>query len=318
VYVETMPIGGMLPYDLIVQIALYWQRLPYYIDKSETAVHLEVFFRREAEADDSFDAAAELIRALPRYSYSSRSNVLSVAFATELSTSDVRAPDGVPPVAGFAGSFAVVLAEIASHITAGAKKIRDKNAAQSIHRLADALSQGAKKGPLDKDELAAALDATEAWLAGWQDSFSAQASTPMHEERFWAVVSTAITRVDEEWDSARARRALSALSDLELRSFRDRLAEKLFGLDGRRFATGNRAGPVSSDDAFLYSRLAAVASGQQFYEAVLANPAKMPLEDDGEVLLLILAEMWQDRFGTAIDWPERWPIESGSNRAQWT
>lgn len=76
--------------------------------------------------------------------------------------------------------------------------------------------------------------------------------------------------------------ALAALPVEEIHAFQGMLAQKLYALDGRRWA--REAGPgiwwgepdSLSVDSFLYARCVVVANGRGFYELVLANPEKMP------------------------------------------
>ncbi len=119
--------------------------------------------------------------------------------------------------------------------------------------------------------------------------------------------------------------ALSRVSKAKIRLFHDFLNQKLFALDGLRFARelgSNRfsdsgEGHFSVDD-FLYSRCGVVANGRDFFETVLANPARMPREFTFEPLLYLPERAW--KLKTGKDDYDHFPTvscETFSNSAGW-
>ena len=148
----------------------------------------------------------------------------------------------------------------------------------------------------------------------------------MDEAQFWAIIALF------NWQTlnsaailAPAVKALSEFSKENIQAFHDILNEKLYALDGRRYAEQLGSNKYSPDnnkhfsvDSFLYSRCCVVANGKKFYETVLKNPAKMPKEYTFESLLYLPKEAWQ--LKTKRDnydyYPEIWS-ETFSNSAGW-
>src|SRR5689334_10133847 len=149
----------------------------------------------------------------------------------------------------------------------------------------------------------------------------------MDEERFWATID-AFDWAHEGDDDAVLRpatEALTAMPSEEIQAFKDLLAAKLYALDTRehaRYAFWGRADPDDGDayisaDAFLYVRCVVVANGRAFYEAVLAEPPRMPSEMEFEALLWLADGAHIAKTGaetpslTAVSW------ESFSNLEGW-
>ncbi|MBL7798659.1 MAG: DUF4240 domain-containing protein [Saprospiraceae bacterium] len=119
--------------------------------------------------------------------------------------------------------------------------------------------------------------------------------------------------------------ALSHLAATEIYAFHDLLHQKLFLLDGRKFAVqlgSNRYAPDTdkhfSVDDFLYSRCAVVANGRTFYESVLQNPKRMPKEFTFESILYLPEKAWKLKTGRDdYDYsPDTW-CETFSNSEGW-
>jgi uncharacterized protein DUF4240 len=118
------------------------------------------------------------------------------------------------------------------------------------------------------------------------------------DNQFWSLIAMLDwgNSGDDDLVIAPVVRALAQLPSDEVQSFQQRLAEKLFALDGRAWARESGSGvwwgePDSvSADGFLYARCVVVANGRRFYEAVLANPAAMPKDMEFEALLHIAAK----------------------------
>lgn len=113
--------------------------------------------------------------------------------------------------------------------------------------------------------------------------------------------------------------ALSEESVEQIFAFEERLAEVLHALDGRVFA-GEADG---SSDGFLYRRCYVVALGRKSYEAVLADPTRMPTDTESwcEPLLFVSPTAWSNVTGQDMDlweYATRVSYETGSNRTGWT
>jgi hypothetical protein len=100
------------------------------------------------------------------------------------------------------------------------------------------------------------------------------------EENFWTIIDHSDwKKSDSAAVAAPAILALSKMSRAEIEQFHSILHEKLYALDGLRFAVQLGSNRFTRDDSnhfsvdiFLYSRCAVVANGRNFYETVLANP----------------------------------------------
>jgi hypothetical protein len=147
----------------------------------------------------------------------------------------------------------------------------------------------------------------------------------MNEDKFWQIIDLLDWERDaDEGIVAPAVEALSLLSDEDIFRFDDLLAEKLYALDGERFAkkrSSETAGGKAyfSVDDFLYSRCCVVAKGQDFYQTVLKNPNKMPKDCTFESLLYLHEEAWEMKHGEQEAYPhfrEVW-YETFSNPTGW-
>jgi hypothetical protein len=148
----------------------------------------------------------------------------------------------------------------------------------------------------------------------------------MDEEQFWAIIDLLDWRTrDSQAILSPAADALSRFSAEDIHAFHDILNQKLYALDGLRFAKqlgSNRYEPSEnkhfSVDGFLYSRCCVVANGKAFFDAVMSDPAKMPREFTFESLLSLPAMAW--KLKTNRDdydyYPEVWS-ETFSNPEGW-
>jgi Protein of unknown function (DUF4240) len=148
----------------------------------------------------------------------------------------------------------------------------------------------------------------------------------MDECQFWAIIALLNWRtLNSDAILAPAVQALSGFSKASIHAFHDILNEKLYALDGQRFAEqlgSNKYVPDAkhhfSVDSFLYSRCCVVANGGGFYQNVMQNPAKMPKEYTFESLLYLPREAW--KMKTKRDdyayFPETW-VETFSNPDGW-
>ncbi len=158
-------------------------------------------------------------------------------------------------------------------------------------------------------------------------------SGKMDEAHFWAIIGLFDwQKQDDEAIMEAAVAALSAFSTGDIERFYDLLAEKLYALDGRRFAAqlgSNRYSEKDDNyfsvDDFLYSRCGVVARGKAFFEAVLQNPARMPKEFTFEYILYLphtahemktgrrdfrhVTDTWYETFSNPDGWPGITPLK---------
>lgn len=178
--------------------------------------------------------------------------------------------------------------------------------------------------------------ADEAFIRGLREKYpnailhieaeESQGEKTMNEDQFWAIISLLDWNKEKSEDILRpAVQALSQFSEIDISTFDDILAAKLYALDGQRFAEqlgsnrylkeGKRHFSV---DSFLYARCCVVANGREFYEQVLQNPSEMPKEYTFEPLLSLARKAYQLKTGSdGYDYlPEVW-YETFSNPEGW-
>jgi len=149
---------------------------------------------------------------------------------------------------------------------------------------------------------------------------------PMNEDLFWAIIGLLDWKtMDSDQILKPAVEQLSQYSEADIMQFHDILYEKLFALDGEKYAEQlgsnkytNEDNQHFSVDGFLYSRCCVVANGRDFYNAVLNSPQKMPKEFTFESLLYLPALAWKLKTGddNYHYFPETW-AETFSNPAGW-
>ncbi len=148
----------------------------------------------------------------------------------------------------------------------------------------------------------------------------------MDEEQFWAIINLMDWKSrDSDKILAPAITALSQFSNSDISAFHNILAEKLYALDGQRFAEQLGSNRYSKEgdkhfsvDSFLYARCCVVANSRVFYEKVLQDPTKMPKEFTFESLLYLPREAYKLKTGRD-DYdhtPETW-YETFSNPEGW-
>ena len=147
----------------------------------------------------------------------------------------------------------------------------------------------------------------------------------MDLDDFWELIKTVDVKTlddgDEEGAIEELTTELAALGEEQIRGFEECLARLLHNLDGRAYAE-NAGKSGESGDGFLYCRCYVVARGRKFYEAALANPAKMPKSLDHwcESLLFVAQNAWAEATGKdPEDWDHHASVdyETGSNKAAW-
>src|SRR5262245_39267170 len=121
---------------------------------------------------------------------------------------------------------------------------------------------------------------------------SSAAEGRVTQEAFWSLIARLDLRKRDHRAAIRPLiEALTLLPEEEIRQFDEVLAEKLYALDtvehARHIGTWSykNRNEVFSADGFLYTRLMAVAKGRAFYERALADPRRMPKDEEFEFLL---------------------------------
>jgi len=157
--------------------------------------------------------------------------------------------------------------------------------------------------------------------------------TKMDESQFWQIIQSLDWKQTENARViAPAIEALSQYPIADIAAFDDLLSQKLYALDGQRYAeqTGDRAYSNNPDqhfsvDGFLYARCCVVANGKEFYEKVLQDPTLMPKNYTFEPLLYLaekdyrtqtgrndydhVPEVWSETFSNADGWPGRTTVK---------
>ncbi len=142
----------------------------------------------------------------------------------------------------------------------------------------------------------------------------------MNEDRFWDILALL------DWSKAGnddaviepAIRRLAMLPETAILSFYDLMAEKLYLLDGRTYATNSvKTGDSISADLFLYARCCVVANGRVFYENVMSDPTAFPKDLFFEGLLDIPEHAWLRKTGSTLEHLPKYNYETGFNPSGW-
>lgn len=146
---------------------------------------------------------------------------------------------------------------------------------------------------------------------------------PMDEELFWEILNSFNWKKsgDDEAVMLPAVKRLAALSADDIFAFDDILAEKLYRLDGKQYASACYPGQDTnyiSGDAFLYDRCSVLINGREFYEEVVSMPEKWPVGFEFESLIYLPQQAYT-RKTKDEQYPHRTPlsIETCSNKAGW-
>lgn len=147
------------------------------------------------------------------------------------------------------------------------------------------------------------------------------------EDLFWEIIASFDwKKEDRKLIIQPAIEILSRFPVEDIHAFHELMAQKLYTLDGKKYAEhlgSNRY--IDTDDHFfsvddfLYARCAVVARGKDYYQAVLQNPDQIPKEFTFESLLSIprkaykaktglndynfVTNIWYETFSNADGWP---------------
>lgn len=121
------------------------------------------------------------------------------------------------------------------------------------------------------------------------------------------IVDSALDKV-----MAHVRRAMKKMTSKELTAFDRVIERKLYDIDRAEIQEVTDG----SDDGFLYARGFILALGEQFYDAVNANPRVAIMDAECEEMCYLACHVHEKRFGK---WPTQSKIsrESCSNEKGW-
>ncbi len=145
----------------------------------------------------------------------------------------------------------------------------------------------------------------------------------MTEDDFWKIIN--LIDWEQKGNDAMVEPVINALIQLPIRqmySFQDILAEKLFWLDGKKYALNIGRASFSekqpfSVDHFLDVRLCVVANGQEYYEWVLNHPEDMPKDTYFETLLYVVPKAWKRKTGKEFSYLPAFDYHTYSNINAW-
>ncbi len=151
------------------------------------------------------------------------------------------------------------------------------------------------------------------------------AASDFGEQQFWQIID--LLDWDKVGDDAAviepAVEALARSTVEHIYLFSEILAEKLFAIDGKAYASEigaqsfNGIKGTFSKNWFLYVRCCAVANGKEFYDAVITDPSEMPKDMEFQVLLAIASKAFKRKTGQRFSYETKCNYETFSNRLAW-
>jgi len=147
----------------------------------------------------------------------------------------------------------------------------------------------------------------------------ANESRMMSEKEFWALIQLIDWKEKNRTDQLKPLvTALSNEKTAAIFQFSERLAYFLHQLDGPDFTKVLERDKLGfSADTFLYVRCLVVAKGKKFYNDVLKNPEKIPVQVDFEDLLYIAEKAYQQKTGKPFQFVPTFNYESFFNQELW-
>ena len=142
----------------------------------------------------------------------------------------------------------------------------------------------------------------------------------MQPSQFWSLIDLieGSRNSDDTTNLVPLVDALSGLPPGDIEAFFEALAQHLFALDTRaHYRAFSWFSGLS--DTFLYTRLAVVAQGQEYYETVLSNPSTFPSRSVNwlEGLLYAADEAYELATGQSFSRHSSVSVESFSNEKGW-
>ena len=151
-----------------------------------------------------------------------------------------------------------------------------------------------------------------------------EVSRAMPEDEFWYIISLLDwSKTTNEEIVSPAITYLSELSIEKIEAFEDILSQKLYQLDGEKYAmhTGenaykNASAPFSVD-VFLYARCAVIAKGKVIFEQVLVQPENMVKNETFEPLLSLAVRAYRIKTNTEFEYMPAFIYETFANAENW-
>lgn len=143
------------------------------------------------------------------------------------------------------------------------------------------------------------------------------------EKIFWAIIDHLDWEQEEDQAILEpAIKKLASMSIANIYSFEEILSEKLYRLDQQKYAVNigdNAYNKVRnfSVDGFLYARACVIANGQEAFESVLNDPAKMPKNITFEPLLYLAARAYEIKTKKTFSYISSFNYETYSNAEGW-
>lgn len=146
----------------------------------------------------------------------------------------------------------------------------------------------------------------------------------LSEEKFWSIIDQLDWQAQGD-DENVLKPAVEALLNEEeevIFAFQDMLAQKLYDLDGEKYAReiGNdsfSANNLFSSNWFLAVRACAVANGKALYDSALSTPANMPKDLEFAALLNLAPKAYRAKTGQAFNYLTQLSYETFANRQAW-
>ncbi len=143
------------------------------------------------------------------------------------------------------------------------------------------------------------------------------------EDNFWEVINLLDwTKEDNEEIVAPAITFLENSPTKFIYQFQDFLSQKLYDLDGKKYALHIGEDSYSADsyfsvDNFLYARCCVVANGKKYYKKVKKSPKKMPKDLTFEPILYLASKAYQQKTGQTFDYIPLFDFETYANQDAW-
>lgn len=143
--------------------------------------------------------------------------------------------------------------------------------------------------------------------------------TAMSEATFWEIIHTLAWEKPEDNDAILqpAVQQLAQYSQTAILTFHDLLSEKLYLLDGKKFADNASSQKSISADLFLYARCFVVASGKALYYQTLNNASRFPKDMFFDDLLYLPEYAWTMKTGQVFNHLPKYMYETGFNSSGW-
>lgn len=283
---------------------------------------VEISFPTHSDRRVVIEAHQRWLASLPKVSIEREKRRALVAFTSALDGAALALPGDVAPALILLRHLDALATECIEALRRlGAKRVKPFDVGRMVSdiiaglhalpREPAAFAGAALRARARREERDAAVSVVERTVVATLD-----------EGAFWALVDridrAALEHGDAESAVVPVVRALSGKSEPFIRGFANCLAEKLYAVDGEQFALAGQTGRWDgSPDAFLYARCAAVARGRAFYESVLADPVRMPVEEDCEPLLCVAEQAYEKKTGDSFDFDATPSYETFSNSGAW-